>query len=65
MGLEQQDYNDMLQHISQLINKHDITKTYIDGSDPAFIRSLKITLGEYEVYEEYDKVIEQAKRKKD
>jgi len=47
--------------VSQLINRYDITKAYTDGSNPAFIRSLKISLGEYE---EYDKVIEQAKREK-
>ncbi len=56
------DYNEMLSKLGDLIFKYNPTKIYVDGANPAFIKSLKIQLGdkgieqrEYERFEEYAK----------
>jgi terminase large subunit-like protein len=40
------DFNEMLQRVYDLMSKYDVSKTYIDGSAVAFIRSLKLMIGE-------------------
>jgi hypothetical protein len=40
------DYNEMLSKVHELMSKYEVDKTYIDGSNPSFIRSLKIQIGE-------------------
>src|ERR671933_813092 len=48
------DYAEMLSTVYGLMSKYQVDKTYIDGANPSFIRSLKIQIGEDA---EYDKVI--------
>jgi hypothetical protein len=48
------DYNEILSLVYSLMSKYDVNKTYIDGANPAFIKSLKIQIGEDA---DYDKVI--------
>ena len=36
----------MLSKVHELMSKYDVDKVYIDGSNPSFIRSLKIQIGE-------------------
>src|ERR671929_1162543 len=48
------DYNEMLSLVYGLIFKYQIDKTYIDGANPSFIKSLKLQIGEDA---DYDKVI--------
>jgi len=38
------DYNEMLSKVGKLIFEYNSTKIYIDGANPAFIKSLKIQL---------------------
>ena len=45
------DYNEMLHIVIGLIRKYHIEKIYIDGANPSFIRSLKISLDEDPDYE--------------
>jgi hypothetical protein len=52
------DYNEMLSLVHSLMSKYQTDKVYIDGANPAFIRSLKIQIGEDP---EYDKVIARSK----
>jgi len=40
------DYAEMLKTVYDLMSKYDVTKCYIDGANPSFIRSLKIQIGE-------------------
>jgi hypothetical protein len=47
------DYNEMLSTVYGLMSKYDVDKVYIDGANPAFIKSLKIWIGEDA---DYDKV---------
>jgi hypothetical protein len=51
----------MLSKVLQLKSKYNPTKIYVDGANPAFIRSLKLNIGERA---DYDKVIEQANHDK-
>jgi hypothetical protein len=48
------DYNEMLSTVYGLISKYQVDKTYIDGANPSFIKSLKLQIGENA---DYDKVI--------
>jgi hypothetical protein len=48
------DYNEMLSVVYKLMSKYRVDKVYIDGSNPSFIRSLKLQIGEEA---DYDKVI--------
>src|ERR687884_397923 len=48
------DYNEMLSLVYGLISKYQIDKTYIDGANPSFIKSLKLQISEDA---DYDKVI--------
>src|SRR5918996_1163265 len=48
------DYNEMLSTVYGLMSKYQVDKVYIDGSNPSFIRSLKLQIGEEA---DYDKVI--------
>jgi hypothetical protein len=48
------DYNEMLSTVYSLMSKYQVDKVYIDGSNPSFIRSLKLQIGEEA---DYDKVI--------
>jgi hypothetical protein len=48
------DYNEMLSTVYGLMSKYQIDKTYIDGANPSFIKSLKLQIGEDP---DYDKVI--------
>ena len=45
----------MVSYIHRLVNKHRITKIFVDASAPGFIKDLKRSLGEYEHYEKYAK----------
>jgi hypothetical protein len=49
------DFEEMLIKIAELLFRHHITKVYIDGSNPSFIRSLKMRLGENAEYQNYSK----------
>jgi hypothetical protein len=56
------DFNQMLSVIWDLFRRFGkINKIYIDGSNPSFIRALKIQIGEDEEYEE---IIKEAKNRK-
>jgi len=44
----------MLSTVYELMSKYNVDKVYIDGSNPSFIRSLKLQIGEEA---DYDKVI--------
>ena len=44
----------MLSLVYGLISKYQVDKTYIDGANPSFIKSLKLQIGEDQ---DYDKVI--------
>jgi hypothetical protein len=53
------DYAEMLSLAYSLMSQYQVDKTYIDGANPSFIRSLKLEIGEDP---DYDKVIERAKK---
>jgi Terminase RNaseH-like domain len=53
------DYAEMLSLVYSLMSKYNVDKTYVDGANPSFIRSLKIETGEDP---DYDKVIERARK---
>jgi hypothetical protein len=56
------DFNQMLSVVWELFRRFGkINKIYIDGSNPSFIRALKIQIGEDEEYEE---IIKEAKSRK-
>jgi hypothetical protein len=56
------DFNQMLSVVWDLSRRFGkINKIYIDGSNPSFIRALKIQIGEDE---EYEKIIREAKSRK-
>jgi hypothetical protein len=56
------DFNQMLSTVWYLFRRFGkINKIYIDGSNPSFIRALKIQIGEDEEYEE---IIKEAKSRK-
>jgi hypothetical protein len=56
------DFNQMLSTVWDLFRRFGkINKIYIDGSNPSFIRALKIQIGEDEEYEE---IIKEAKSRK-
>ncbi|HZD82802.1 MAG TPA: hypothetical protein VE076_08000, partial [Nitrososphaeraceae archaeon] len=56
------DFNQMLSVVWDLFRRFGkINKIYIDGSNPSFIRALKIQIGEDEGYEE---IIKEAKSRK-
>jgi hypothetical protein len=56
------DFNQMLSVVWDLFRRFGkINKIYIDGSNPSFIRALKIQIGEDEEYEE---IIREAKSRK-
>jgi hypothetical protein len=43
-------FNDVIDHVMQLKQKHHITKIYVDGANPEVIRELKARIGEYYYY---------------
>jgi hypothetical protein len=45
------DFNDMLNITVDLFSKFTVSNVYIDASNPSFIRSLKIAIGERQDYE--------------
>lgn len=45
------DYNEMLSTVHRLIVRYGVDRTYVDGANPSFIRSLKLMLGENPNYE--------------
>jgi hypothetical protein len=56
------DFNQMLSVVWELFRRFGkINKIYIDGSNPSFIRALKIQIGEDEEYEE---IIKESKSRK-
>jgi hypothetical protein len=56
------DFNQMLSVVWELFRRFGkINKIYIDGSNPSFIRSLKIQIGEDE---DYEQIIKEAKSRK-
>jgi hypothetical protein len=40
------DYDEMLSKVFELMSKYGVSKTYVDGANPSFIRSLKLEIGE-------------------
>ena len=52
------DFNEMLSKVYELMSKYQVDKTYIDGANPSFIKSLKLQIGEEA---DYDKVIARYK----
>ncbi len=54
---ERPDFNEMLSKVMALYRKYGPTRVYIDGSNPAFVRSLKIKVGKSA---DYDKIIERS-----
>jgi hypothetical protein len=42
------DFNDMLNVVMELVNKHQVQKIFIDAANPSFIRSLKMAIGDRE-----------------
>ena len=56
----------MVEHAYHLVKKYNLNngnnKVFIDGSQPGFIRSLKIALGEYAQYEHFVEKAKQDKR---
>jgi hypothetical protein len=59
--LIQPDYDELVRIVDMIITKTNTTKVYIDGSNPALVKSIKNTIGEYPHYEKYDK--EEMERK--
>jgi hypothetical protein len=55
------DYNEMLSTVYGLMSKYDVDKVYVDGANPAFIKSLKLQIGEDA---DYDKVIARYRSEK-
>ncbi|MFL6317135.1 MAG: hypothetical protein ACJ73C_10440, partial [Nitrososphaeraceae archaeon] len=55
------DYNEMLSVVYGLMSKYQVDKIYIDGTNPSFIKSLKIQIGEDA---DYDKVIARYRSEK-
>ena len=51
----------MLSTVYGLMSKYDVDKVYIDGSNPSFIKSLKLQIGEDA---DYDKVIARYRTEK-
>lgn len=45
------DFNHMLDVVYDLMSRYDIASCYIDGANPAFIKSLKLRIGEEADYE--------------
>lgn len=55
---ERPDYNEMVDVVFQLLDQYDIVnRVYVDGSFPAFIRSLKRHLGSIEHPDDYNQLI--------
>jgi hypothetical protein len=51
------DYNEMLDIVYELVSKYQVDKTYVDASNPSFIKSLKLRIGEKADYlEEIDRL---------
>ena len=44
---ERPDFNDMLRIVYDLIRHWTITKVYVDGSNPAFVKAFKRMIREY------------------
>jgi hypothetical protein len=57
------DFNEMLSRVGNLIFEYNPTKIYIDGANPAFIKSLKIQLGDKGIEQrEYERLVEYSKK---
>jgi hypothetical protein len=51
------DYSEMVETVYGLMSKYQVDKTYVDGSSPSFIKSLKLRIGEKSDYlEEIDRL---------
>ena len=62
---ERPDYDEMLSKLSNLIFEYNPTKIYVDGANPAFIKSLKIQLGDKGIEQrEYERLVEYSKKYK-
>jgi hypothetical protein len=53
--LIQPDYDELVRIVDMIITKTNTTKVYIDGSNPALVKSIKNTIKEYPDYSKYDK----------
>jgi hypothetical protein len=53
--LIQPDYDELVRIVDMIITKTNTTKVYIDGSNPALVKSIKNTIHEYPDYSKYDK----------
>ena len=40
------EYNEMLSIVYSLMTSYHVDRTYLDGANPSFIRSLKLQIGE-------------------
>lgn len=54
-------FGDMIRMAYELIKQYNVSKTWVDGSQPEFIRELKLVVGENKNYEP---LIERAKKSK-
>lgn len=61
---ERPDYNEMLQKVGNLIFNYNPTKIYVDGANPAFVKSLKIQLGERAETKDYERVVKYSNKYK-
>ncbi len=61
--LIQPDWDELVRIVNMIITKTNTTKVYVDGSNPALVKSLKNSISEYPHYELYDK--EEMQRKID
>lgn len=53
--LIQPDFNELIDIVSVMISKTNTTKVFLDGSNPALIRSLKMAIGEKAKYGDIEK----------
>lgn len=53
--LIQPDYDELVRIVDMIITKTNCTKVYIDGSNPALVKSIKNSIKEYPDYSKYDK----------
>ena len=62
---ERPDFDEMLSKLSNLIFEYNPTKIYVDGANPAFIKSLKIQVGDKGIEQrEYERFVEYSKKYK-
>jgi hypothetical protein len=56
--LQRPDFNNMLNVVMDLVNKHQVQKIYVDAANPSFIRALKMAIGDREDYENQNSILQ-------